>query len=312
MNSKRKCRLVLDSCCDLPQQVLQDAQIEYFQFPFSMNDGEHLDDLWQSMQAKEFYRRLRKGEVSGTAQIPLAELNEKFESWATDGTPTVYLAFSSGLSGTFETVERLAEQLKKDHPDFEFHVVDTKLASIAEGLLAYEAIRQLDKGLTAQQLATWATEARWYVNCGFTIDELECLRRGGRIPDMAASAGSKLKIKPMLDFHLDGTLNLKGVARGRKKALKTLVSIYDEGHSQGNGSDEVVLMAHSDCESDMRWVEEHLDRPEGSVPVLQCEIGPVIGSHVGPGMVAIAFWGTDRRENVSIADRIANKLGKGK
>ena len=311
MQSKVKCRLVLDSCCDLPAQVFEDAGVEYFEFPFSMNDGEHIDDMWASMQAKEFYGRLRKGEVSGTAQIPIAELAGRIEGWAKEGTPTVYLAFSSGLSGTFETVERIAAETKEAHPGFEFFVVDTKLASIAEGLLAYEAIRQRDRGLSAAQLAAWAQEARWFVNCGFTVDELECLRRGGRIPDMAATAGAKLNIKPMLNFHLDGTLNLKGVARGRKKALKSLVSIYDENHREGNGSDETVLVAHADCEGDMRWVEDHLDRPEGSVPAINCEIGPVIGSHVGPGMVAVAFWGGDRREDISIADKIANKLGRG-
>ena len=311
MQSRVKCRLVLDSCCDLPAQIFEDAGVEYFEFPFSMNDGEHLDDMWTSMQAKEFYGRLRKGEVSGTAQIPIAELAERIEAWAADGMPTVYLAFSSGLSGTFETVERIAAETRKAHPDFEFFVVDTKLASIAEGLLAYEAIRQRDRGLSAAQLAAWAQEARWFVNCGFTVDELECLRRGGRIPDMAATAGTKLNIKPMLNFHLDGTLNLRGVARGRKKALKSLVSIYNENHREGNGSDETVLVAHADCEGDMHWVEDHLDRPEGSVPALNCEIGPVIGSHVGPGMVAVAFWGGDRREDISIADKIANKLGRG-
>ncbi len=328
MQSKVKCRLVLDSCCDLPAQVFADAGVEYFRFPFSMNDGEHLDDMWQTMESKEFYGRLRKGEVSGTAQIPIVELSERMEEWAADGTPTVYLAFSSGLSGTFETVERLAADVAAAHPDFELFAVDTKLASIAEGLLAYEAIRQRDRGLSAAQLAAWAEEARWFVNCGFTIDELEqarwfvnCgftidelehLRRGGRIPDMAATAGTKLNIKPMLDFNIDGTLSLAGVARGRKKALKALVATYDEKHRGGNGSDETVLVAHADCEGDMRWVEDHLDRPEGSVPPIHCEIGPVIGSHVGPGMVAIAFWGGDRRETISIADRIANRLGRGK
>ena len=312
MQSKVKCRLVLDSCCDLPAQVFSDAGVEYFKFPFSMNDGEHLDDMWQSMEGKEFYGRLRRGEISGTAQIPIMELAERLEEWADEGTPTVYLAFSSGLSGTFETVERLAADTRAAHPDFEFFAVDTKLASIAEGLLAYEAIRQRDRGLSAAQLAAWAEEARWFVNCGFTIDELEHLRRGGRIPDMAATAGSKLNIKPMLDFNADGTLSLAGVARGRKKALKALVAVYDEKHRDGNGSDETVLVAHADCEGDMRWVEDHLDRPEGSVPPIHCEIGPVIGSHVGPGMVAIAFWGDDRRETISIADRIANRLGRGK
>ena len=308
VKSKIQCRLILDSCCDLPADVLNTAEVEYLQFPFVMNDGEHLDDLWQSMESREFYDRLRKGEVSGTAQIPVSELMEMFERCAQEGTPTVYLAFTSGLSGTFETVQRIAEKIREEHPDFELYVVDTKLASIAEGILAYEAIKQRNRGLSAKQLAEWANEARWYVNCLFTVDDLEYLRRGGRIPAAAASIGSKLNIKPLLRFDLDGGLTMMGVARGRKKALKALVKQYDEESADERGSGDIVLVASSEAEGDMKWVEDRLDRPETSIPAIRCTVGPVIGSHVGPGMVAVAYWGPDRRKNISIADRIANKI----
>lgn len=311
MVNKQQCRLIFDSCCDLPADVLESANVEFLQFPFFLNDGEHLDDLWQSMNPREFYDRMRKGEVSGTAQIPIPELMELFEHCAQEGTPTVYLAFTSGLSGTFETVQKIAESIKEDYPDFELYAVDTKLASIAEGILVYEAINQRNRGLSAKQLAEWAREARWYVNCLFTVDDLEYLRRGGRIPAAAASIGSKLNIKPLLAFDLDGGLAMMGVARGRKKALKALVKQYDEGHAGGFGANSTVLVASADSEGDMKWVEEHLSQSEVSMPAIRCAIGPVIGSHVGPGMVAIAYWGDDRRKNISIADRIANKINSG-
>lgn len=308
MQSKIRCNLILDSCCDLPKELIDQAGVEFFRFPFMMNDGEHSDDMWASMQPKEFYDRLRGGEVSGTAQIPIVVIEETLEKAAEKGTPTVYLAFSSGLSGTFETVERMAADVREKHPDFELYVVDTKLASIAEGLLAYEAIRQRNRGLSAKQLASWAEEARWYVNSYFTVDELEHLRRGGRIPSAAATIGDKLNIKPMLSFNLDGTLSMTGMARGRKKALKSIVKFYEDTHADGGSSDESILIGSADAENDAKWVEEHLRRPEGSLPVVRCHIGPVIGSHVGPGMVAIAIWGPDRRKKASIADRIANRL----
>jgi DegV family protein with EDD domain len=311
MQRKIQCRLILDSCCDLPIDVLEASNVEFLKFPFNMNDGERLDDMWKSTDAKEFYDRMRKGEVSGTAQIPVSELMRMFEQCAKDGVPTVYLAFTSGLSGTFDTVQTLSERLHESYPDFELYVVDTKLASIAEGVLAYEAINQRNRGLTAKQLAEWAMEARWYVNCLFTVDDLEYLRRGGRIPAAAASIGSKLNIKPLLAFNLDGTLAMIGIARGRKKSLKALVKTYDEDHAAGRGPNSTVLIASADADGDARWVEDHLDRPEESLPAVRCQIGPVIGSHVGPGMVACAFWGPDRRQNVSIADRIANKINAG-
>ena len=302
------CRLILDSCCDLPRQILDDAGVEFLRFPFIMNDGEHLDDLGATMTPKEFYDRLRAGEVSGTAQIPIVTLQETFEGYAKDGTPTVHLAFTRGLSGTYETVERVAAEVREKYPDFELYTVDTKLASVAEGLLVYEAIRQRDRGLTAKQLATWAEEARWYVNCLFTLDELESLRRGGRIPGAVAMLGTALDIKPLLNFNLDGSLAMAGVSRGRKKSLKALVKCYEENHVSGAGSDETVIVASADAGKDATWVEEHLDRPDGSIPALRCDIGPVIGSHVGPGMVAIVFWGPDRRKKVSRADQIADEV----
>lgn len=311
MQSKIKCRLILDSCCDLPAEILESAGVEYLKFPFVMNDGEHFDDMWKSMTAKDFYDRMRKGEVSGTAQIPVPELVEMFEACAKDGTPTVYIAFSSGLSGTFDTVRTVVAEITEKYPDFELYAVDTKLASVAEGLLANEAINQRNRGLTAKQLADWAEEARWYVNCLFTVDELEYLQRGGRIPAAAATIGTKLNIKPLLAIDADGRLSMMGIARGRKKALKALVKQYDDDHAEGRGPNSVVLVGSADADGDAKWVEDHLDRPEGSLPVIRCQIGPVIGSHVGPGMAAVAFWGNDRRENISIADRIANKINSG-
>lgn len=309
INRNSNCRLVLDSCCDLSRQVLDEAGIEFLEFPFMMNDGEHFDDLGVSMNPKEFYDRLRGGEVSGTAQIPLPVIMERFEAWAKEGTPTVYLAFTSGLSGTFETVDRVTSELKEKYPQWECHVVDTLLASVAEGLLVYEAIRHYKAGMSAEKLAEWAREARWYVNCLFTCENLESLRRGGRVPDAAARVGDALDVKPMLDFNPDGSLALAGVSRGRKKSLKALVKFYEQGCTK-DGNRGAIIVASADAEKDAKWVAEHLGLSREDVPPLMCSIGPVIGSHVGPGMVAVVFWGEDRRKNLSIGDRIASKLSR--
>lgn len=309
INRNSNCRLVLDSCCDLPREVLDEAGIEFLEFPFIMNDGEHFDDLGVSMQPKEFYDRLRGGEVSGTAQIPLPVIMERFEAWAKEGTPMVYLAFTSGLSGTFDTVDRVAADLREKYPQWECHVVDTLLASVAEGLLVYEAIRHYKSGMSAAQLAEWAREARWYVNCLFTCENLEALRRGGRIPDAAARVGEALDVKPMLNINTDGSLALAGVSRGRKKSLKSLVKCFEQGCVK-DGSPGTIIVASADAEKEAKWVAEHLGLGKEDVPPMLCSIGPVIGSHVGPGMVAVVFWGDDRRKNLSVGDRIANKISK--
>lgn len=302
------CRLIVDSDSDVPQQILNDAGVEFFSLPYDMDDGEHFDDLGVSMKSAEFYKRMRAGENVTTAALPVTKLEEKFEECARDGTPTVYLALSSKLSSTYGSAEQVAQQVRERNPGFELYLVDSKLISVAEGFLDYEAIRQYQRGLTAKQLAAWAETARWYVNCLFTVDDLEYLRRGGRIPSAAASIGTKLKVNPTLSFDVEGNLSMTGVARGRKKALKLLVSSFAECHPDGARPDETVLVASADAEADADWVEEHLERPENSIPALRWDVGPSIGAHVGPGMVAVVCWGPDRRDKTSFPDQIADQV----
>ena len=304
----RRCNIVIDSCCDLPSDLVASFDVEVMQFPFLMDDGEHLDDLGVSMPAHEFYDRMRKGEHPTTAQIVYPTIVETFERVVQSGVPTVFLCFSSGLSGTYETILRVHEETKEKYPNSEIYVVDTLLASIAEGLLVMEAIRQCDRGLTAKELAAWAEEARYYVGAFFTLADLETLRRGGRIPDMAAVAGAKLDIKPILTIDLEGRLKFAGAARGRKKSIKQLLQLYTERYS--DESEATVILASSDAQKEIESLrEEVLKQPKP--PIVYCaSVGPVIGSHVGPDMLAIVFWGPDKRENVSLTDRIANAVSE--
>ena len=308
VNSKAKCRLIIDSCSDLDWSVVENAGVDYFTFPINMNDGEHPDDFWQSMTAEEFYNRIQGGEVASTAQIPMHVIYEKFEECAQEGTPTVYIAFTGGLSGTYANVEDAAAKIREKYPDFELYTVDSMLACVGEGFLAYQAICQRDRGLTAKQLAEWAEEARWFVECVFTVEDLEYLRRGGRIPSAAAALGTKLDVKPILSFNLDGSLSMIGVSRGRKKALKALAKYYVDDHVESLGTGETVLIGSSVCDKDADRLEEHLARPKDSIPAMRSSIGPTIGAHLGPGAVAVAFWGPDRRGKVSFADSIASQV----
>ena len=301
------CRLVVDSDGEVPQRILDRAGVDFISLPYYMNDGERYDDMGETMSHAEFYRRMRGGEKVTTSAAPVTEIEEKFEEYAREGTPTVYLALSSRISSTYNSAELVAQQVRERHPDFEIHIVDTKLMSMGEGFLDFEAMRQRRRGLTARQLAAWAEEARWYVNCLLTVEDLEYLRRGGRMPAEAGSINTALKVNPTFSFDTEGRLSLAGVPHGRKKALKALVSSYASCHPDGSRSDETVVIASADADKDATWVEEHLDRPKGSIPALRWNIGASIGAHVGPGTVGIACWGPDRRGRKSLADRIAEQ-----
>ncbi|MDO5335255.1 MAG: DegV family protein [Coriobacteriia bacterium] len=302
-----KCNLIVDSCCDLPHEILKDEGVYLLKFPYIAEDGEHMDDLYQSVTPKEFYDKMREGDMPSTAQIPYPDLQAAIAWAASQDKPCVWLSFSSGLSGTYNTIDMLVSQAREENPDLQLEVVDTKLASVAEGLLVFEALRQRQRGLTASELAAWANEAQWFVNCGFMVDDLNALKHGGRIPASVAFAGSKLDVKVLLSIDLDGKLSMIGVARGRKKGFKALAERYAKGCDKGSES-RTVLLGNADCPKDSQKLWELISKEdEGAVP-LESSIGPVIGSHVGPGMVAVVYWGEDRRNSASVSDRIASRM----
>lgn len=198
------------------------------------------------------------------------------------------------------------EQLKEEDPELDVTVVDTRLASTAEALFVYEALRQRERGLTAEELADWARESRNYIRCEFMVEDLEALRRGGRIPATVAFAGAKLDVKPILTIENDGTLGLVGIARGRKKGMKTMIEFYEK--TRVDQHPNIVVTGNADCEKDAKRFADMIRDNDESAMILETSIGPVIGSHVGPDMLSIVFWGKDQREEISMADRIANKI----
>ena len=181
-----KCNLIVDSCCDLPYAMLNREGVELLKFPYIMSDGDHLDDMYTSLEPHAFYESIRKGEAPSTAQISMPTLLSAFNNAAASGVPTVFLCFSSGLSGTYDTACMALDQVKSEHPDADLYIVDTKLASIAEGMLVAEALRQRDNGLTAEELVAWAEEAVYYVGCLFMVEDLDSLARGAHARQAAA------------------------------------------------------------------------------------------------------------------------------
>ena len=300
------CNLIIDSCCDLPYDVAVRPGVDLVRFPFFFGEDEHLDDMWHSMDAHEFYERMRKGEQPTTSQATIPMLKAAFERAVETGVPTVYLCFTSGMSASYDQACMVLDQVKGTHPDADIRVVDTRLASTAEAVLVFEALRQQERGLTADEMEAWALEARNFVNVYFMVEDLECLHRGGRIPASVAVVGSKLDVKPIVTILADGTLSVKGVARGRKKGLRQLVELYEERVDPN--SPPYVCVGNADCEKDMKRMEELVVKGGHEPMFVEQAIGPVIGCHVGPGMVSLCFWGQDKREDISMADRIARKV----
>ena len=306
-----KCNLIIDSCSDLPAEIVDREGITLLKFPYIQGDEVIEDDLFQSITAKEFYDGMRKGAEPSTAQLSVPLLQETFRKAAETGIPTVYLSFTSGLSGSFDVALLVRDQILEEFPDFELYVVDTKLASIAEGFLAFKAINLWEKGATAKELADWTEEARNFVDCEFMVEDLDSLKRGGRIPSSVAVAGAALDVKPLLTIDVDGKLQLTGVARGRKKGMRHLAE-YFEKNASNEGRAHFVMVGNADCPKDAEKLKGMIQKIDPDAVIIESSIGPVIGSHTGPDMLAIVFWGSDKRENLSVADRIAKRIKGGR
>ena len=311
-----KFNLFVDSCCDLTKEFLDANNVDVFHFTYvDRKDPEGglsgVDDLFVSRTPGEFYGAMRAGAEPMTSQPSQAEFENAFRAAAESGVPTVYLAFTSGLSGCYEGAVTALERIKEEKgQDVEIYVVDSKQASTALTVLVLESIRQRDKGLTAQEFVRWAEETRYFVHTIVMVDDLKSLSRGGRIPSGVAVIGSLLDVKPMLTIDVDGKLAMAGMARGRKKAMRKFVEFYNKNHVPSE-YDNVVCLGNADCAADMRHFAKMLTKEDDSALIVETNIGPTIGCHVGPGMMSCCFWGTDRRSSASVGDRIASEVREG-
>ena len=280
-----RCRIVVDTCCDFSPEVAANLDVDILGFPFIIDGEERTDDIWSSMSPKEFYDRMRAGARVSTSAVSLGRYIEFFTECAKEGTPTVYLCFTSALSSSYNSACQAADAVRAEYPDFELYVVDNALPCATGELLALEAVRQRSAGLTAKQLVDWANEAKTYVHGYFTLENFDALAAGGRIPPAAAQLTAKLDVKPELSYDLAGSLSLIGVNRGRKKALKSILKSFRENYVPDRTMPIAIMTA--DAEKDGDWLEAAIRKEEGcaDVTIIRSSVGPTIGSHVGPGMV---------------------------
>lgn len=291
-----KCQILCDSTCDLSQTCMEQLSLTYV--PFSYHDTSEIalsgpDDLFQSINAHDFYNAMRKGAHPMTSQPSQADFDTLFQKMYESKTPAVYFSLSSGISGAFEGAQLALARLQEAHPDEEIriYIVDTRLASTALTLFIEAACKKRDEGLNAEQLVMWAEEARREVHVYFMVENLDALHRGGRIPKSVALIGSALDVKPILSINLEGKLEVVSVVRGRKKGMRKLLEYFEKEHAADApysacaiGDADVAEDAYELAGAVSSAVEE-LYRPS---------IGPTMGAHVGPGMLSICFWGADR------------------
>lgn len=303
-----RCRLIVDSCADFAPRIAKQLDIQIISFPYILDGKEYLDDVWESTTPQAFYEALRKSKNASTAAVTPGRYLQIFEEAAQAGTPTVYLAFTAGLSSSIESARQAAQLLKERYPKFELYILDNLCPSVAAQLLALEAYNQVKSGLSAQEVYEWAAEARYFIQGYFTLDGFDSLAKGGRIPPTAAQLGGKLDIKPVLSYDLRGALSLRKLCRGRKKALKEILSNAKE--SYGRDTSLPMCIVDSNAKKDADWLEAAIRKDPDcqGLPIIRSTVSPVLSCHVGEGMVGLCFWGEDRRKKISFAEKIARRI----
>lgn len=281
-------QIITDSGCDLPQSMLSSLNITAQ--PLLVNfRGETLNDSVDE-GVREFYAGLRAGDVATTSAINPEGWKTVIEPVLKEGRDALVVTFSSGLSTTYQSAMIAADELLETYPDRKIRVVDSLAASLGQGLLMYYLCAKRDEGLDLDALADWADEFRHKVCMWFTVDDLMFLKRGGRVSAATALVGTMLQIKPVLHVDEEGHLINMAKCRGRKASILALAAKLKEAGMPN----DVAYICHGDCIEDAEYLAAYLKENCGVKEVFIGYTGAVIGSHSGPGTLALFYLGNNR------------------
>lgn len=284
--------LCTDSCADLSRQLYEDLDVRYISMIYRIEGKEYMDDCFKSMASHTFYDKVRSGSSSSTALINTERYLEFFRPFLQAGQDVLYIGFSSGLSGSFQSSVLAVEELRQEFPERKIYTVDSLAASMGQGLLVYWAAQKRNEGMSIEDLAHWVEDNRLRLAHWFTVDDLNHLYRGGRVSRTTAFLGTMLSIKPVMHVDNEGHLIPIFKIKGRKAALKKLVE--QMRNTVSHPEEQVIFISHGDSPNDAKVVGE-LIRAEFPVKdIVYNDIGPVIGSHSGPGTVALFFLANER------------------
>lgn len=285
--------LMTDSSADLSQEMVQELGVTVLPLSFTIQGKiyrNYPDN--REMDLPLFYDMLRAGELATTSAVNVAEYTQAVEPILQEKKDVLILAFSSGLSSTYQASVLAAEELREKYPDRKIYTVDTLCASLGQGLLVYLAVQEQRKGRSIEEVRDWAESTKLHLCHQFTVDDLHFLKRGGRISATTAVVGSMLQIKPVLHVDNEGRLINIGKARGRQASLKALVDKMEKTVTEEGK--KTVFISHGDCRKDAVAVADMVRERFGTQDIRINYVGPVIGAHSGPGTLALFYLGTER------------------
>lgn len=287
-------KIIVNTTADLPMDYIQENQLGLVYFNYIMDEISYGRD--KELDWKEFYRLMREeGKMPTTSQVNPEEYKEYFKEFLKESRQLLYISFSSGLSGSCSNAMLAAEELMEEREDCRIIVVDSKCASMGEGLFVHKAVLMKRQGRTIEETADYLKALVPHLTHVFTVDDLNHLYRGGRVSKAAAIVGTIAAIKPILHVDDEGHLIPLSKVRGRKKSLNALVD-YMETKLEGGylERNKIVFISHGDAREDAEYVRDEIKRRFGITEFMINHIGPTIGAHSGPGTIALFFEGNSR------------------
>ena len=285
--------ITTDTTSDLPAAYVAQHQLGMLSLTYTINDTTY---SWEHpLPVKEFYDCMRQGSLPTTSQANPEEAAAVFEKIINEQNADIlHIAFSSGLSGSYNSARLAAEELSEKYPDRKIIVIDSLCASLGEGLLVHKAVTLKEQGHTLEETADWLESNKLHLVHNFTVNDLFHLYRGGRVSKTAAFLGTMISLKPLLHVDDEGHLIPLSKVRGRKKSLIALVDAMEKQIGSWRDKNDIIFISHGDCLADAEFLAQEVRR-RLHVPRIEINyVGPVIGAHSGPGTLALFFLGTAR------------------
>lgn len=289
----RTYQIITDATADMvPEMLVGLPEVQVIPMGVTLGEKAYTYGPGGDITVEEFYAAQRDGKFATTSQINPTVYLEYFEACLQKGEDVLYLCLTSGVSGTFQTASLCAAELQEKYPEGKVICIDSLCASVGEGFLVREAARKQKEGLTLDELVQWVNDHRQKVCHWFTVDTFEHLKHGGRVSGAAAMMGTLLQIKPMLHVSMEGKLDVAEKPRGAKRALAAQLARMKKGWTPKEG--KLIVVGHGDCIDRAQELAEQVKTLYPDTEIYIAPIGPIIGSHTGPGMLALIFWGTER------------------
>ena len=282
-------QIVTDSCCDLPYTTLKEEEIDFVSMEIILNDDVFLDDAGETFDIEEFYNQLKNGALPSTSQVNVSKYVDFFTPYVKENIPVLYVCFSSGLSGSYQSALLAVEMIKEDYPDAEIHVFDTLAASCGQGLMVLDAVQNKRDGLSLEENISWLEQEKMNYQHWCTVDDLNHLYHGGRITKGAAAVGELLKVKHIIKINEEGKLVVHQKVRTRKKALRYIADkVIKCLETLEDQSEQTVIITNVADVKAAETVKSIILEKVQPKDILIYNLGPTIASHTGYGTI-VAF-----------------------